>query len=149
MKNAKKRKYKFSEFQAMCFALIPLMGFLLFSFIPLLTSLIMAFFDVRGFEIGSSPFVLFDNFKYVLQDSDFWHSLKVTAYASCTTPVSLVCALIMATLLHQKLPGHTAFKVIYFVPYVCSTVATAFMWKMIFDCNHGVINDLLIRAGLI
>lgn len=137
------------EIQAFLFAGLPLLGFLIFSLIPLVSSLAMAFFDIRGLEIAGSEFVWFENFAYVLTDPDFWHSLSVTAYAACSLPVSLLIALVIATLLHQKLKGTTAFKVIFFIPYVCSTVATAFMWKMLFDCNHGVINDLLLRLNLI
>ena len=40
-----------------------------------------------------------------------------------------------------------AFRMIYFVPYVCSVVAVTLRWKYMFNTNYGIINQMLGKTG--
>jgi len=54
-------------------------------------------------------------------------------------------SLLLSALLAQKLPAHKFFKALYFVPYICSSVAISVMWRWVFDQNIGILNDIIIR----
>jgi multiple sugar transport system permease protein len=49
--------------------------------------------------------------------------------------------------LSKEIKGKKAFRMIYFIPYVCSVVAVTLMWKYMFNTNFGVINQMLGRTG--
>jgi multiple sugar transport system permease protein len=52
----------------------------------------------------------------------------------------MIIALIVSIFLTKKLKGKTFFRVVYFLPYVCSVVATTLMWRVLLDYNYGVVN---------
>ena len=57
-------------------------------------------------------------------------------------------SLLLAYFLSKPIKFRTGFRVILFIPYVCSVVALSLMWKWMLDGNFGIINDLLTRMGL-
>jgi multiple sugar transport system permease protein len=49
----------------------------------------------------------------------------------------------MATLLHEKPKGGKLFQILFFIPYICSTVAVSLMWRWILDWDGGILNSIL------
>ena len=147
---AKKRKGKINrhdEVVGSLFAAIPLIGFVIFGLIPLVIALAMAFFEIDGYEIFSGRFVGLSNFKNVAIDATFWEALGNTLRLGISVIVSQVLALIIAYLLNKNPKGKKAFRVIFFIPYVCSIVAITLMWQYMFNTNYGIINQILGRTG--
>jgi multiple sugar transport system permease protein len=69
-----------------------------------------------------------------LGDDDFLASLIITLYyALGTIPVQIVLALVLATLLFQKIRGKEGFRMIYFLPYVTPQVAAAVVFAQLFS----------------
>lgn len=62
-------------------------------------------------------------------------SLKVIGVA-----ISLTCAV----LLNQNRRFTKVYEVVLFVPYVCSAVAVAIMWRWMFNEDAGIINNILV-----
>jgi multiple sugar transport system permease protein len=87
----------------------------------------------------------FANFKAVFQDETFWQSLKKTLLLLTTQFIGLFIALVTSTLLSQKFRGTKFFTVLFFVPYICSSVAISIMWMTMFNNDYGVINELLVQ----
>ncbi len=82
-------------------------------------------------------------------DPDLWNSLKVTLfYVIGTVPIQLAISLILAYLLFQKIKGKTAFRMIYFLPYVTSLVASSTVWAKLFNPKGGLFNRMLEAVGL-
>jgi ABC-type sugar transport system permease subunit len=82
-------------------------------------------------------------------DSDLWNSLKVTLfYVIGTVPVQLIISLVLAYLLFQKIKGKTVFRMIYFLPYVTSLVASSAVWAKLFNPKGGLFNRMLEAVGL-
>ena len=78
-----------------------------------------------------------------------WHSLGVTAtYALISVPVQLGLGLLIAYLLFQKIRGQQAFRVLVFLPYITSTVASAAIWSQLYSPDKGLINAALKGIGL-
>ncbi len=141
----KKKTEKIRNLQGFLFAFPPVFRFLIFGFIPLLLGLAMAFFYMKyTFSIldESVYFYGFGNFKEVLKDPTFYKSILNTLYLALSWPLSMIIALIISIFLTKKVKGKTIFRVIYFLPFVCSVVATTLMWKVLLDYNYGVVNNL-------
>ena len=84
----------------------------------------------------------FANFKMLVGDAKLITSIKVTLILASAQFVSLGIALLIAAFLSQSVKGTRIFQTLYFVPYICSTVAISIMWGNIFDLN-GVLNAIL------
>ena len=146
------RKSNKEQIAGMLFASIPVIGFVLFGFIPLVFSLFMSFSDVPNFMIDSIQLYsidnLFQNYISIFQDEKFYKAIVNTLYAAISLPLSMILGLFLAVLLNQKLKGSKAFRTIFFIPYVCSIVALTLMWRTLLDKNYGVINDFLNLFGV-
>lgn len=127
------------------FASGPLIGFLLFGVIPLCLAFAMAFLKMRGFSFFGAKLSdpLFANFKTVVEDDKFWDAILNTLILGTSTLISLVLSLIIAYLLSKEIRGKKIFRMIYFVPYVCSAVAVVLMWGYIFNTEFGILQSVL------
>jgi len=83
-------------------------------------------------------------------DEDWWQGLKVTAYYSIgTVPFQLGISLILAALLYQNIRGKSAYRLIYFLPYITPTVAAAAVFRVFFSSRPTApINNLLSKFGV-
>ena len=129
------------------FILPAVLGLLLFWIGPMLASL---WFSFTEYDMLSSPkWVGFDNYNTLIHDDLFWKSLKTTAiYSGVSVPLVLFTSLGLALLLNQRLPGITAFRMVYYLPTVMSGVAIATLWRWIFNPDFGVLNILLSKIGI-
>jgi multiple sugar transport system permease protein len=82
-------------------------------------------------------------------DKDIWTGLKVTVFYSLgTVPFQLTFSLFLAILLFQKLAGSELFRMLYFLPYVTPTVASAAIFRQLFSNRYQApINQLLLKLG--
>jgi multiple sugar transport system permease protein len=66
-------------------------------------------------------------------------------------PVQAGLALGLALLINQRLRGINVFRAIYFMPVVVSIVVVSLLWRLIYDGQSGLLNNLLdaISFGLI
>jgi multiple sugar transport system permease protein len=66
-----------------------------------------------------------------------------------TVPFQLTFSLFLAIMLFQKLWGSELFRMLYFLPYVTPTVASAAIFRQLFSNRYQApINQLLIALGL-
>ena len=123
------------------------LGFAIFTLGPILFAFALAFMHWDG----SNPitFAGLDNFWRLFGDrafaTAFWNTILYTGLA---VPLTIVCALGLAMLLNQKLPGRNFFRAAMFFPYVASLVAVAVVWNMLFNPEMGPINMLLYTMGV-
>ena len=146
MKNAdyvKQSRIKSESVFGLCTAIIPLIGFLLFAFIPLIIAFATMFVDMQGYQLNTMIWNNFANFKAVLTDPLFWLSLRNSLILLTGQFLSLIIALIISTFLAEKMIGHKFFTALFFVPHICSSVAVTIIWMTMFNNDYGVINNLL------
>ncbi len=99
--------------------------------------------------INKFVFVGLDNYARILGGKDFWNALVVTfTYALMTMPFTIALGLFFAYLLYQGVRGRGVYRVIFFLPYVISTVGSAIVWAWVFDPQSGLANFVLKRLGL-
>jgi len=94
--------------------------------------------------IGELPVVMASG------DEDLWKGLKVTIFYSLgTVPFQLVFSLILAILLFQEFWGSDFFRIMFFLPYVTPTVASAAVFKQLFSNRYQApLNQLLLALNL-
>lgn len=115
---------------------------------PVVRSFWISLHDWR-IRAETAEFIALENYQTVLQDDQFWNSLKVTTwYVVGTVPLQLALALFIAYLLFQKIRGLGVYRTIYFLPYITSLVASATVWATIFNPQHGFLNMLLEAVGI-
>lgn len=124
-----------------------LVGFLLWRAWPMLDSLYLAFTDYR--LLNSPTFTGLENIRTLLDDEQFWQSLRVTFfYVAGTVPIGTMIAMGAAMLLAQKLKGVNFWRTIYFMPSVVAGVTVAVMWSFIFNPKFGLLNIVLEWIGI-
>lgn len=153
----KVRKKGWNKNSTLAFALavIPFVGFLIFSIFPLVISFIALFCNVNlhdlsdiqwnNFEGFKSVFIsrhAFDLFQFDLSKY-FYKSIWITLWIASTQLITLLIAIVISALLAQKnLKGSKIFQVLFFIPYICSGVAVALMWKWVFNSEAGILNSI-------
>lgn len=152
---SKKKKWKPEQKIALVMSLIPLVGFIIFNGFPLLISFIGMFCNVDLYDLGNIQWNNFEGFKSVFiprhafdlfyfdLSKYFYKAIVITLWVAFTQLVTLLIALFIATLLREKFAGSRLFQILFFIPYICSTVAVALMWRWIFDWEGGILNTLL------
>ncbi|WP_147915582.1 carbohydrate ABC transporter permease [Ruania zhangjianzhongii] len=132
------------------FILPNLVGVTLFTFVPLLSVVVLAFTDwnlVSG--LGGIEFIGADNFVNVLQDPTFWGSVgRTVIYAGVSVPMTVVCGLALSLALDRDIPGRGVLRAMFFMPYIVSTVAVGMTWLMLMNPSAGVVNQFLSLLGL-
>ena len=151
----KKKKWKKEQILACVIASIPLLGFVIFNGFPLIISFIGMFCNVDLYDLSNIQWNNFEGFKSVFVprhayelfyfdlNKYFVKAVIVTIWVASTQLVTLAIALFIATLLNEKPRGAKIFQVLFFIPYICSTVAVALMWRWILNWDGGILNSLL------
>ena len=127
--------------------LTPALGLFAFLLIyPLGWSFYLSFCQsniVKTTWIGPSRYV------QIATNSIFLNALYNTIYMSVlAVSIELPLALILATLLNKVIHFRTAFRVMYFLPFLTSFIAAAIVWIYIFDPEIGFLNWCLRIFGL-
>ncbi|WP_049562825.1 carbohydrate ABC transporter permease [Nonomuraea sp. SBT364] len=128
------------------FVLPVLVLFLIFRIFP---SLGAAGMSLTNWNIGGEwSFVGADNYARLLDDVNFWLSLRVTlVYAAIYVPLTVLVALGTALLLNQVVFMRGLFRGMLFLPYVTSFVLAGIVWRWIYEFD-GLINGLIGKMGL-
>lgn len=129
-------------------ASIPVLGFVVFGLFPMLMSIIFAFTDVSLSLREEFGFVGWENFVYLMGDETFWKSIISTFLFTLNVPITLVISLYIAYLVEHATKFKRFLRLIFFIPYVCSSVAISLAWKQMYDTNYGIINTFLKDIGL-
>ncbi|MBB3113307.1 multiple sugar transport system permease protein [Paenibacillus phyllosphaerae] len=124
-----------------------MLGVLLFFLIPAAYSLGLMFTDYKLMN-PNVKFVGLDNIVRLLKDDMFYKSMKNTALFLLAVPVSVVLGFLVAVVLNQKIYLKKLLRGLYFMPYITSGVAVAFVWMLLFHPKQGPINGLLRSIGV-
>lgn len=122
--------------------------FAVFGLFPIVFSLYLAFHKWDG--IGEMEFVGLNQFRYLLEDANFWQSIWNTLqiWAFSTIPM-LFMALVIAFMLHSALVKYKDFyRISFFLPNVTSIVAVAIVFGTLFGNRYGFLNFIITSLGL-
>lgn len=125
-----------------------ILGFLLLTLFPLVYALLMSFTNFDGISTHWH-WIGLQNYVDMVHDADVWGSLgRTVLFAVITVPLSVGGGLGLALLLNQRIRALGVFRTIFYLPSVVPVVASAIMWKLIFDRDAGALNALLERIGI-
>jgi multiple sugar transport system permease protein len=121
------------------------LGFMIFTSIPVLASLVLAFFR---WDLLSPPiFSGFDNFINLMKDSYFWQYCYNTLFLMLGIPLGMAGSLLIALAMNQKLKGIVFFRTVFFLPSVCVPIAIFMLWRIIYNSDFGLLNTMIHRFG--
>ncbi|AEI43852.1 carbohydrate ABC transporter permease [Paenibacillus mucilaginosus] len=143
----KKSLYASEKWWGYLFVAPPFIGLTVFLLYPLLTSL---YYSFTIFDFSSPPqFVGTENYKRALfEDPLVWKTLWNTFYAALGVPIGMAVSLLIAILLNQNLKGKNLFRMLFFLPTICSIVAMTLIWQWIFNSDYGLLNYFLSLVGI-
>ena len=121
--------------------------FVIFMGYPLISSLVMSLYEMRGFQ--SRIFVGIGNFIDLFGDPIFWKSLRNTAYfAAGTLTLQLPIALLLAILLNSKfVRGKNVLRLAFFAPVLVAGVFVAIIFNLVYDQRAGLVNNEFLVLG--
>lgn len=124
-----------------------IIGFAIFTFIPIIASFILSFTNWDGF--GEIKFVGFENFINLFSDDifkiSFWNTMVFTLVS---VPITLLIALGIAMLLNKGIRGIKFVRAAFFLPYITAALAVAVVWQLLYHPTLGPINQFLMSIGI-
>ncbi|MAT98476.1 MAG: ABC transporter [Anaerolineaceae bacterium] len=127
-----------------------IMGFMLFTFLPMLASLAFSFTDFNITKPDEMTFNGIANYRRLLTDPDLRQALKVTfRFFALAIPISIIQPIGMAALLNAKsLFGKRFFTTLFYMPYMVPVVSAIIIWRGVMNPQTGWINRSLAVIGI-
>lgn len=98
---------------------------------------------------GQQPFVGLENYSVLLTDSLFFKVMWNTLYRTFAgTFIGATLALVVALILNPIRRGSVLLRLIYFLPVMTSVIASATIWRWLYQARFGLINQVLALMGL-
>jgi multiple sugar transport system permease protein len=124
-----------------------LLGFILLTVGPMLSSLYLSFTNYNLFE--APKWIGLDNYTSLFQDERFLQSVGVTlGYVVFGTPLKLAAALAVALLLNNATRGQGFYRSAFYAPsLIGASVSIAIVWKAMFG-DQGPVDQGLSFFGI-
>ena len=119
-----------------------LFGVVTFLLLPMLVVLWLSLH--RWDLLGPIHYVGLRNWRSVLGDASFGTSLVATGvFVLLVVPLQTVLGLLAAAMLARNLPGSGFLRTLYVLPWICSPLAIAVLWKWILAPTDGAVSTVL------
>ncbi|WP_095080956.1 carbohydrate ABC transporter permease [Mesorhizobium sophorae] len=119
------------------------------SFYPIVNGLYLSLTNT-SLITQEQDFTGFSNYVELWGDPQFWNAWWHTIwFTTASTVLETVIGLGMALILCEAFKGRGLVRAAMLVPWAMPTVVTSKMFGWLFDGQHGIINYLLLHAGLI
>lgn len=131
--------------------LIPALLLLLFVFAyPIARAFWLSFFT-RNLATELQPvFSGLDNYVRMAGDGRFWQSFWTTiVFTSASVISEMLLGLAIALVLNQRFFARGLVRTSAILPWALPTAVIGLAWTWIFNDQFGVVNDILLRLGLI
>ncbi|WP_416672489.1 carbohydrate ABC transporter permease [Egbenema bharatensis] len=131
--------------------IIPAMLVLAFVYAyPILRSFWLSLFTENLGTQLQPVFTGLSNYGRMIQDGRFWQTIANTMVFTISTLVlELILGMGIALVLNQAFRGRGAVRTISILPWALPTALIATTWAWIFNDQFGVVNDILLRLGII
>ncbi|MBQ6346812.1 MAG: sugar ABC transporter permease [Clostridia bacterium] len=118
--------------------------------VPIINAVSMSFQSYNLTKPKKIGFIGLQNYATLLHDPLFWSSLLRTAiWVVFGVGCQFLLGFLLALVLNKQFKGRGVVRAVSLIPWVTPGVLIALMWRWMYDGNYGVINDLLMRLGLI
>ncbi|MCZ8515629.1 sugar ABC transporter permease [Paenibacillus filicis] len=121
-----------------------------FTYFPILKGISVAFQNYSLFNLTDVRFVGLNNFRTVLAADQFHTILENTAlWVVVSLFFQFVIGFILALLMRKSFPGRGVYQGFVFYSWALSGFLIGIIWRWLFNGQIGVVNDLLLKLGLI
>jgi multiple sugar transport system permease protein len=126
------------------------LGLLAFTVLPVVVGFLMSFTNFTGSNFNTYKWIGIKNyveaFQQFFHNGDAGYSLGRTfLFAAITIPVSISLSLLIAILLTRNIRGQGIFRTLFYIPTIIPIVAGAWIFKLLFDNNFGVVNAIFAK----
>ncbi|MDQ0338815.1 raffinose/stachyose/melibiose transport system permease protein [Caldalkalibacillus uzonensis] len=146
--SAPKRNSQFKKRLTILLFILPaLIVYMIYVVYPIITTFNYSLFSWSGTQ-REKIFVGLTNYIQLFADSTFWMALKNNIKIVLVSVfVQIPLGLVMALILFSSIKGRKVFNVLYFLPYLMSTVAIGLLWIYMYDPVNGPVNRVLDIFG--
>jgi multiple sugar transport system permease protein len=117
---------------------------------PVISGVLMSLQELRLTRPGSNGYIGFEHYIDLASDRIFLRALQNTVvWVIGGVTSQFLLGLITALALHRGIVGSRLARIMVLFPWVLPTVAAGHMWALMLDPRLGVLNDILVRLGLI
>lgn len=130
------------------FLALPVLFYSVIRFYPTLDAFRLS---LTNWDLLSDPeFIGLENYRRLFADPAFWQVFRNTfTYLIIGTPVSLALAFTIAYFLDRIRFGHTFLRALYFLPFITTASAMAWVWRWFYQpAPTGIINNALGKIGV-
>jgi len=118
------------------------------AFFPIMYSVLLSVTSSTITGFGS--FVGAENYIEMFQNEDFWEGLKNTViFTVASVVLEFIIGLGIALAINRAFRGRGLVRAAVLVPWAFPTVISAVMWRLMFQDQIGVINEVANGIGLI
>lgn len=127
-----------------------IVGFLLFTLLPMAAALVFSFTDFDLRRPDEIRFIGFRNYERLLADGEVAHSLAITVrFILITVPLNLGFALGLAVLLNsRRVAGRNVLRTLFYMPIQIPLVAATLIWLSVLNGSTGWVNRILGIVGI-
>ncbi len=116
---------------------------------PVLYNIWLSLFDKHAF-MPVQAFVGLKHYRYFASDPEFWTSFYYgSVYAGVTMALQLGVGVPAALLLNEGFRGRNLLRGVVLFPYMIPTIVAVILWKWLLNDSYGLVNHLLMTAGLV
>jgi multiple sugar transport system permease protein len=116
---------------------------------PLVSAIYLSLFSIYT-PTMEGEWVGFANYSRLLQSGEFWRSLlNNVVWTAGTLTLQIVFGILVALMLHQNLVFRSLARSLVLFPYFLSTVVAVLVWRWLFNDIYGVLNHMLMWAGVV
>ena len=116
---------------------------------PLLSAIYLGLFSIYT-PTMEGEWVGLDNYRRLLASGEFWRSLgNNVIWTVGTLSLQLIFGILVALMLHRNLVFRPLARSLVLFPYFLSTVVAVLVWRWLFNDLYGVLNHLLMWAGIV
>ncbi len=118
---------------------------------PLVRSLIMAFLNYKLTRPGEIYFIGFGNFIKIFSEDPHMPMIlfNTVKWVFISVGLQFLLGLTLALALKKPFRGRNIYQSIVFLPWAFSSFAVGIMFRWCFNGEYGVINYILMKAGII
>jgi multiple sugar transport system permease protein len=116
---------------------------------PIVYNVWLSLFDKHAF-LPAQTFVGLRHYVYFASDDQFWSSVRYGCiYAGATLVLQILLGIPAALLLNEAFRGRNLLRGIVLFPYMIPTIVAVILWKWLLNDSYGLVNHLLLAAGLV
>src|SRR5262245_12243346 len=116
---------------------------------PVLYGVWLSFYNKHSI-FPEQTWIGWENYLYILDDEEFWASVRRgSVYALTTIVLQIGLGVGAALVLHRAFPGRSVVRALLVFPYVIPTVVAVIVWKWLLNSQFGLINYLIEQAGIV